>query len=343
MDAVQLRRRYLDVNIANGSLDRTIGAIVPCMVLAFIALAMRLASRRIKGSKFIISDYLAIGGFICAWAVGLIVIEEARIGEIQPVTISNRRKVLKISFASGMFYGTGFSLIKLSIIMLYRQLFPTRFIRVSTAILSFCVVGWGIGLVVATIFTCQPIHGFWDVDIPSKCINTKWFCVGNGIPNMITDVCLLGLPDSLLEEYMLILFVEVREVWRLQLSWRSKAAISSLFILGGFVIVASGLRIGSMLVTESSSLTWTYVDVSVWASIEINVAVMCCCFPTVRPVLAWLLPNFLKRRKPPVEMVQPEYKPKPLRIRRTTEFDLKIPETEDSFTPLQSVVTRSES
>lgn len=112
------------------------------------------------------------------------------------MTLSNRRKVLKISFASGMFYGTGFTLIKLSIILLYRQLFPTKFIRVSTAILTFCIIGWGFGLVFATIFTCQPIHGFWDVDIPSKCINTKWFCVGNGIPNMIIDACLLCLPGT---------------------------------------------------------------------------------------------------------------------------------------------------
>ncbi|KAI1454744.1 hypothetical protein F4805DRAFT_460406 [Annulohypoxylon moriforme] len=330
MEAVEIRRRYLDVNIANGSLQRTVAAIVPCMVLSFIALVMRIASRRIKGTRFLISDYLAIGGFICSWIVSLIVIEEARLGQIRPMTASNQRETLKISFVSGMFYGSGFILIKLSIIMLYRQLFPTRFIRISTAILAFCVVGWGLSLVLATIFSCKPIHGFWDVDIPSTCINTKWFCVGNGIPNIITDACLLCLP--------------VREVWRLQLSWRSKAGISSLFILGGFVIVASCLRIGSMLVATSSSQTWTYVDVSVWATIEINVAVMCCCFPTVRPVLAWLMPESLKRTRSrkTVDMAQPYHRRTPLRIRRTTEFDLKIPDTQDSFTPLESVTTRSE-
>ncbi|KAI0901062.1 hypothetical protein F4806DRAFT_180076 [Annulohypoxylon nitens] len=327
MDAVQLRQRYLDINIGNRSLEKAIGAIVPCMVLGLIALVMRLASRRIKGSKFLLSDYLAIAGWICAWVVGLMVIEEARIGQIQPVTLSNRRKVLKISFASGMFYGTGFTLIKLSIILLYRQLFPTKFIRVSTAILTFSIIGWGFGLVFATIFTCQPIHGFWDIDIPSKCINTKWFCVGNGIPNMIIDACLLCLP--------------VREVIRLQLSCRSKIAISSLFILGGFVIVASGLRIGSMIVDESSGLTWTYIDVSLWASIEINAAVMCCCFPTIRPVIVWLVPKAFKNRKSS-QVFHPNYTPKALHIRRTTEFHLIMPETEDSLSPLQSVVTRSE-
>lgn len=75
MDAVQLRQRYLDINIGNRSLEKAIGAIVPCMVLGLIALVMRLASRRIKGSMFLLSDYLAIAGWICGWVVGLIVIE----------------------------------------------------------------------------------------------------------------------------------------------------------------------------------------------------------------------------------------------------------------------------
>ncbi|KAI0885415.1 uncharacterized protein GGS22DRAFT_200293 [Annulohypoxylon maeteangense] len=330
MDVIQIRRRYLDVNIADGSLCQTIAAIVPCMVLGFVALAMRLASRHAKGVKYLMSDYLAICGFICSWVVSLIVIQEARFGQIRPVTVSLQRETLKISFVSGILYGTGFTLIKLSIIMLYRQLFPTRFIRISTAILAACVVGWGLALVLATVFSCRPVNGFWDVDIPSKCINTKWFCVGNGITNMITDMFLLCLP--------------VREVWRLQLSWRSKAGISGLFILGGFVIVASGLRIGSMLVTESSNLTWTYVDVSVWASIEINVAVMCCCFPTVRPILVWLVPQSFKRTRSgkPDETDQPSYKLLPLRIRPVTGFDLKIHNTQDSLAPLQSVVARSD-
>lgn len=60
---------------------------------------------------------------------------------------------------------------------------------------------------------------------------------------------------DLMRESVLTLSIEVREVVRLQLSCRSKIAISSLFILGSFVIVASGLRIGSMIVDESSGLT----------------------------------------------------------------------------------------
>ncbi|KAI1089942.1 hypothetical protein F5B19DRAFT_465273 [Rostrohypoxylon terebratum] len=196
MKAAQRREQYLDFNITKCSLKKVIGAIVPCMTLGLIALVLRLASRRTRGSRFLLSDYLAIAGWMCAWAVGLAVIQESRIAEVQPMTPSNRRTLLKISFVTSMSYSIGFTLIKLSIVLLYRQLFPTKFIRASTTILTFCIIGWGFSLVIATIFTCQPIHGFWDVDIPSKCFNTKWFSVGNGIPNIIIDVCLLCLPGT---------------------------------------------------------------------------------------------------------------------------------------------------
>ncbi|KAI2463523.1 hypothetical protein F4781DRAFT_416414 [Annulohypoxylon bovei var. microspora] len=330
MASAQMEERYLKLSVTSRLKDRTLPAIIPCIALSFIALAMRLASRFIKRSNFLISDYLAIGGFICAWIVSLFVIEEARLGHPQPLIPSNLHEILLMSFASGILYGVGFTLVKLSIMMLYRQLFPTRFIRISTGILAVFIVMWGLSIVFATILSCRPVQGFWEVNIPSECTNTKWFCVGNGIPNMFTDACLLFLP--------------VREIWNLQLSWRSKAGISSLFIMGSFVIVASGLRIGSMLVTDPNSLTWTCGDVRVWASIEINVAVMCCCFPCVRPFLSWVVPESFKwtRKRKSAETNPPIQNMRSLQIKRTTEFDLKIIDAQDDITPLQTVIIRSE-
>ena len=50
MDAALIPRAYLNVNISKGSLGRVVGTVVPCMVLSFTALVMRIASRRIKSS-----------------------------------------------------------------------------------------------------------------------------------------------------------------------------------------------------------------------------------------------------------------------------------------------------
>ncbi|KAI0147572.1 hypothetical protein GGR57DRAFT_515601 [Xylariaceae sp. FL1272] len=261
-----------------------ITSIIPCMVLGFLALLLRLLSRRIKRSSLVSSDYLAVAGFICSWAVSLVVISEARLGlglHIDRVPLPNIRLILLTTFVGELFYSIGFTVIKLSILMLYRQLFPTRFINTSTTILSIFVVLWGVALLLVSIFSCRPIHGFWDLDVPSTCVDSKLFFVGNAVPNILADICLLLLP--------------MREVWKLQMSIRNKIGVTALFALGSFVIVASGLRIKFTLEIRPEDLTWSYVGVGLWTAIEINVAVISSCLPTVRPVVALILPDFVKR------------------------------------------------
>lgn len=156
---------------------------------------------------------------------------------------SNVTQILLATFAGEIVYTVGFTLVKLSIIALYRQLFPTRLMLVSTTILAILVTMWGIALVLVSIFSCNPIRGFWDHSIPSQCINSQWFFIGNSIPNILTDAVLLCLP--------------MRDIWRIQLDRQSKVAVSVLFALGSFVIIASGLRIHFMLTLDPNDLTCT--------------------------------------------------------------------------------------
>lgn len=73
--------------------------------------------------------------------------------------------------------------------------------------------------ILATVFQCVPVSGFWDKKIPSKCIGDKHFFIGNSVPNILTDIALLLLP--------------VRSIWRLQMSTSQKIALAGTFMLGG--------------------------------------------------------------------------------------------------------------
>ncbi|KAI1271982.1 hypothetical protein F5Y07DRAFT_413060 [Xylaria sp. FL0933] len=221
-----------------------IASTIPCMVLSFIAVAMRLASRRIRRLRLLAADYLAITGLVCAWVLSLFVIEGTKSGlglHIEQVSIVSIRQILIELFVSELFYTIGFIAIKLSIISLYRQLFLTRFMLFSTMLLAIFVILWGTALLLVTIFSCTPVHGFWDVDVPSKCVNSKWFFIGNAIPNILADILLLFLP--------------IHDVWKLQLSRASKVGVIGMFILGGFVIIASGLRIHFILAFDPNDPT----------------------------------------------------------------------------------------
>ncbi|KAI1136502.1 hypothetical protein F5Y05DRAFT_110213 [Hypoxylon sp. FL0543] len=329
MDSAKYPRAARDVNLEDDKRSMIIGSIVSCMILAFITFLMRLASRRVKKSAFIVSDYLVVGGLLCAYGVSAMMLYATALGlglHIERVPPANIRVFFQTIFVVEIIYSVGFTLIKLSIMALYRQLFPTRLMFICTRFLAAFVIMWGLALTLVSIFSCNPIRGFWDIDIGAKCIDTQWFFIGNSIPNIIADICLLCLP--------------MRDVWTLQLGVRSKIIISGLFALGSFVIIASGLRIHFTLNLDETDIPWSYVDAEVWTAVEMNVAIMCCCLPTVRPILAFLVPHSLKQAFSGVSASassgQREYKPQGSRPRHPL-GSIDLPGSEGSdFIPLRS-------
>ena len=94
----------------------------------------------------------------------------------------------------------------------------------TTSILSTTVVLWALASILVSIFACKPIRGYWDEAIKSTCINMKWFFIGNAVPNIVTDVVILGLP--------------MRHVWELQMGKRTKTLVSAIFFTGGLYVPA---------------------------------------------------------------------------------------------------------
>ncbi|KAF1961785.1 hypothetical protein CC80DRAFT_392505, partial [Byssothecium circinans] len=97
------------------------------------------------------------------------------------------------------------------------------------------------------------------------------------IPNILADLLILSLP--------------VKEVIHLQMSRSSKTLVCGMFLLGGFVIIASGLRVYFMLDMDLMDMTWTYQGVGLWTAVELDVAVISACLPLIRPTLEFLVPT----------------------------------------------------
>jgi hypothetical protein len=87
-----------------------------------------------------------------------------------------------------------------------------------SSIVGGIVVAWWIAVVLVSLFSCDPINGFWDHNITSKCINTMHFFIGNEVPNIFTDIVILILP--------------IRMIWRLNMSKDQKISLSFIFLLG---------------------------------------------------------------------------------------------------------------
>ena len=123
-----------------------------------------------------------------------------------------------MTYAGSLWYAFNITAIKLSILLLYQRVFPTPKFVLAIRIVGGFAVSWWFVVVIIQIFSCNPIAGFWDIDIPSKCIDPAKFYIAVAVPNILTDIVMLCLP--------------VRMVWRLQMSRAQKIQLSLTFLTG---------------------------------------------------------------------------------------------------------------
>ena len=125
----------------------------------------------------------------------------------------------KLVLVTEVMYAPGFAAVKLSVLFLYRRLFPNRRLHiiiyyVSAFILCYTIVG-----VLVPIFECRPVEAAWEPFVKGDCVQLNTESIVAGIFNIITDVVTLILPMPLL--------------WRLQISRGRKLQLTGMFLTGG--------------------------------------------------------------------------------------------------------------
>ncbi|KAI9823079.1 MAG: hypothetical protein M1826_000283 [Phylliscum demangeonii] len=179
-------------------------------------------------------------------------------------------------------YSVCITVTKLSILLLYRYLFAVRPFRFAVYAVGLYVTACGITQFFVTIFQCRPIQRSWDyVHVQGSCIQGLLFFYAAAILNLIADLVILLLPMPV--------------VWRLQITWRQKLALTAIFVLGGFACFASVVRITVIqrLSHQEGSIdrTWDGVDLSIWSAVESGVGIVCACLPPMGPLLRSFVPD----------------------------------------------------
>ncbi len=124
-----------------------------------------------------------------------------------------------ILYPEEILYIVGFALVKLSVLLFYRRIFPGHRFKQALWIVAFLVVGWGVSMTFTSALQCIPIRKSWNPSIPGKCINLHAYYFGQAIPNSITDGIILLLP--------------LPSLWKLQVPRSQKVALIVIFFLGG--------------------------------------------------------------------------------------------------------------
>lgn len=232
--------------------------------LATVVVLLRLLSRKVSDVKFGWDDAFVIIALLFAWATAAAVfwrVSEFLNGPPDFQTLRTEKHAILL-LQNTYYSGTAF--VKFSILVFYRRIFPVNVLRITTFALIGFITIWLIAVSLTTILSCTLIDYNWDVTQPDGyCFDARSFSVAFAIPIIGTDLLILLLPLPV--------------VWRLQLQPKRKIALSMIFSLGTFVTISSGIRLYT-LVVESP------VTAILWTEIELNIAIVCACLPTMMPL-----------------------------------------------------------
>lgn len=202
-------------------------------------------------------------------AVGLLCVHYG--GGKHAILLTHPQTFGKIVLAHLILYNPATALAKISILLLYRRIFPNPRLLIVLWTVGAFVVCYCTAQFFVLLIQCRPIRAAWDPTVPNPtCIRVNTTYIIIGAFNALTDIVTLCIPMPML--------------WRLQISRERKAQLIGMFMLGGFVCVVSIYRVPKMYSISLSDVSWSDVEPCVWSVVEVDVAIVCACLPTFRPL-----------------------------------------------------------
>ncbi|KAL2043877.1 hypothetical protein N7G274_003397 [Stereocaulon virgatum] len=171
-------------------------------------------------------------------------------------------------------YSLTITLVKISLLLLYRRIFSTAAFRKKSTFVGILCVIWFIITLCMDIFQCRPFDEAFRAEtiFTNHCIDLQKFYWGATATNLGIDVIMLFLP--------------LHMVWKLRLPTHQKLLLSGLFMLGVVVCIAGAMRIYYVGDMQKEDITVTAAAEYIWCHIEPATAILCACIVTYRPLFS---------------------------------------------------------
>ncbi|KAH6847773.1 hypothetical protein B0I37DRAFT_445966 [Chaetomium sp. MPI-CAGE-AT-0009] len=257
---------------------------VVLVVLSTVFVALRFVSRGRILNVLGPTDWFMLLNLVFALAnlVGVGIFAAHGLGHhITDFTLDQVQPFVKVTYVVGILTNTSIALTKLSVLLLLLDVLVVFWFRKATyvvAALATCYLLW---VAVTNTVPCIPIQSFWDYSIPERmCFPQRGKMLADTTVNAALDVAIFCLPLPVLRT--------------LTLPWRQKLWLCFVFALGILVCIASLLRFHFLdftLLMEDPP--WVAADISTWANVEINLAIIIACIPTLKPLVENLCPRLL--------------------------------------------------
>lgn len=170
-------------------------------------------------------------------------------------------------------YNAAITAVKLSILLLYRRLFPDPRFKIILCTVGGFVFCCGLTMNLLVVFQCRPINASWNPTLQGQCIHLNTAFIILGSLNALTDIVALCLPMPFL--------------WRLHADKSKKLQLIGIFSLGSLTCGVSLYRIPQMANISLSDAPWSDVKPCVWAVVEVCLGILGACLPTFPALVRW--------------------------------------------------------
>ncbi|OAA63522.1 hypothetical protein SPI_03685 [Niveomyces insectorum RCEF 264] len=205
--------------------------------------------------------------------------------------------ILEAQWISILFYTLSLTCSKLSILMLYIQLFYHSWIRPASLGLLAVVALSQIWVLYVIFSACTPLAAFWDPALAAAGPDASSSSGSSCHP----QVYWLSNQYLLIATDFLVFLLPLPVVWTLKVRRRQKILLVFLFALGFFVCAISVIRIVllmPLLNNAGADFTYNSTPAYYWTTVEINLAIMVACAITLKPLISRFLPTLLLSTHP---------------------------------------------
>ncbi|KAK3341866.1 hypothetical protein B0T25DRAFT_354946 [Lasiosphaeria hispida] len=199
--------------------------------------------------------------------------------ELDNIVETYRIYMIITGFPVNIFSNLSILFTKGSILVFYLRFSTSRAFAITVYAALVIVVGYCFAGAVGVLYACQPISKYWTFG-PGHCVQANAWGSSLISLNVFTDAVILVLPFWILRP--------------LRTGFVQRVAIATVLGTGGFILAVSIWRLIVNIETfGNAELTYKYGINYLWLIIEINVAIVCACLPTLRALVGRVMPCLL--------------------------------------------------
>ncbi|KAI1151960.1 CFEM domain-containing protein [Nemania diffusa] len=248
------------------------------IILATVVFMLRVVSRVVCQMKFWWDDFANLLATLGCIIFSALIVEAGNLGlgtQSWAVPQEDITRLIALTYIEFLIYNFVEVALRTSVLLFYMRVFSNgqglRRIFLATLIISNIL---SVGFFLFNTFQCTPVSFFWlgwDKQHAGHCIPPDKVALSGAIIDLFWTILIILLP--------------LPTILRLKLPGYKKFVTTVMFTFGISTITIMGYRFTTFAAySTSDNPTISGVEISLWSAIELDVALICACLPSVYPL-----------------------------------------------------------